>query len=219
MISQTEENYLKTIFTISNKEKGPVSTNHIAEALNTSPASVSDMLKRLKDKRLIDYEKYKGVLLSKKGKSLATNLVRKHRLWESFLVQTLKFDWSEVHEIAEQLEHIKSPTLIKKLDEFLGFPKFDPHGDPIPNDLGEFTEMSSDALNELGINEKAKVVGVHDSDAAFLTFLDKIGIGLGSVVEIKDINGYDSSLIIEIKGKGEYMISEKVSANIQVKRL
>jgi DtxR family transcriptional regulator, Mn-dependent transcriptional regulator len=128
----SEENYLKAIYHLSKEEDESVSTNALAERLETTAASVSDMLKKLAKKELIEYKKYQGVNISEKGKRVALQIIRKHRLWEVFLVEKLSFNWDEVHEIAEQLEHIDSPTLVKRLDEFLGYPKFDPHGDPIP---------------------------------------------------------------------------------------
>ena len=133
MSTKAEENYLKTIFKLSEKEKDSVSTNAIAEELETKPSSVSDMLKKLSEKKLINYIKYQGVSLTPLGHRLAVHVIRKHRLWEVFLVSHLNFKWDEVHDIAEQLEHIKSKALVNRLDAFLNFPSYDPHGDPIPN--------------------------------------------------------------------------------------
>src|SRR5688572_3663166 len=149
MNSHTEENYLKAIFKLLEKEKGEVSTNAIAEKVNTKAASVTDMLKKLADKKLINYKKYQGVTLTAKGEKIAINIIRKHRLWEVFLVEKLKYKWDEIHDIAEQLEHIQSDSLIDRIDSFLNYPKFDPHGDPIPDLNGNFQQQKSQLLSTI----------------------------------------------------------------------
>ena len=160
MITLAEEDYLKAIFSIQLKTEEKVSTNEISKEIKTSPASVSDMLKKLEEKELIHYEKYKGVELSKKGKKIAIHIIRKHRLWETFLVNKLKFNWEDVHEVAEELEHIKSHDLIDKLDKYLDYPKFDPHGEPIPTKEGKVASKKTIPLNKLQINIKGKVTEV-----------------------------------------------------------
>ena len=160
----SEENYLKAIYHLSTEEEETVSTNSLAERLQTTAASVSDMLKKLAKKELIEYKKYQGVNISEKGKRVALQIIRKHRLWEVFLVEKLSFNWDEVHEIAEQLEHIDSPILVKRLDEFLGYPKFDPHGDPIPDERGEFQAMPQITLSEMAPNQSGLLVGVKDTN-------------------------------------------------------
>jgi DtxR family Mn-dependent transcriptional regulator len=218
MVSSTEENYLKAIFKIGEKDKKPAGTNAIAAEMETSAASVTDMLKRLSEKGLINYQKYKGVNLSGKGSKIATSLIRKHRLWESFLVEKLGFTWDKIHEIAEQMEHIRSDELVHKLDEFLGFPKFDPHGDPIPNAEGKFTLRVQILLSLMRKGEKGVVIGVKEHDDEFLKFLSSKNIGLGSEIIVLDKNSYDKSSQI-LLGDKELTITEKVSKQIFMKRL
>jgi len=216
-LSQTEENYLKAIFKICEKSGKSANTNAIAAQMETSAASVTDMLQRLAGKGLIHYEKYRGVTLTPDGSQIATNLVRKHRLWEVFLVEKLQFSWSEVHEIAEQLEHIKSEELVEQLDRFLGFPKFDPHGDPIPDADGNFARRKQRPLSELSPGEAGVVVGVQDHTAAFLDFLDQLGIGLGTQIEVEVCFPYDESMRVKIKGN-PMVLSHKVSHNLFVQK-
>lgn len=217
MISLTEENYLKAIFKISEKQTKAVSTNAISKEIKTSAASVTDMLKRLSEKDLINYEKYKGVSLTKKGKQVATNLIRKHRLWEVFLVKKLKFSWDEVHEVAEQLEHIKSETLVRRLDEFLDHPKFDPHGDPIPDEDGNMTFRQQTHLSEMEEGQQGVVVGVTEDSAPFLQYLTKLGLELGSVVKIIEKYEYDHSIKIKMNKKKEQILTHKISQNLLIK--
>lgn len=215
MLSQTEENYIKSIYHLSSGKTNSASTNALAEALNTKPASVSDMLKKLANKDLIDYEKYKGVTLTKIGLKEALKIVRKHRLWEVFLVDKLDFSWDEVHDIAEQLEHIQSTVLTNRLDKFLGYPKSDPHGDPIPSSEGEIISKNKSSLLELEKNTIAVVVGVKDSASSFLKYLNKIGISLGTELTVLEQIEYDQSLEIEIEAKKQ-IISKEVAKNIYV---
>ena len=217
MVSHTEENYLKAIYKIAEKDKKPAGTNAIAGEMETSAASVTDMLKRLAEKGLIKYQKYKGVNLSPKGSRLATNLIRKHRLWESFLVEKLGFTWDKIHDIAEQMEHIRSEELVQKLDEFLDFPKFDPHGDPIPNADGKFTLRVQILLSLLRKEDKATVIGVKEHDDEFLRFLNSKNIQLGTKMTILEKNEYDKSMTVMIDGK-ETVLTEKVSRQIFVKK-
>ena len=184
MITLSEENYLKAIFSISSNEEGKVSTNTIANEIGTSAASVSDMIKKLQEKELIKYEKYKGVELSSKGTKLATTIIRKHRLWETFLVNKLDFSWGEVHDVAEQLEHIKSTELVDKLDFFLGFPKFDPHGEPIPTKDGKIPTSNTIPLNELQTGTKGNVMGVSMDEKSFLDYLTQLNISIGTKIEL-----------------------------------
>lgn len=217
MTSHTEENYLKAIYKIAEKDKKPAGTNAIAHEMDTSPASVTDMLKRLAEKGLINYQKYKGVSLSSKGSKVATHLIRKHRLWESFLVEKLHFTWDKVHDIAEQMEHIKSEELVNRLDEFLGCPKFDPHGDPIPNAEGKFTLRVQILLSLLRKNDRAKVIGVKEHDNDFLRYLNSKNIHLGSELQIWEKNDYDKSMTVEIEGR-KVTLTEKVTKQIYVKK-
>lgn len=214
--SYTEENYLKAIFKLSEQLEKAVSTNAIAAEMATSAASVSDMLKKLKDKELIHYEKYKGVTLTENGNEIATALIRRHRLWEVFLVEKLEFSWDEIHEIAEELEHINSTKLTNQLDAFLGFPKFDPHGDPIPDKDGNFTTRKQFLLSDSTIN-KGIIVGVNEHSTPFLQQLDRLKLVLGTTVEILEKFEYDGSLHIKINDETEQTISGKMAQNIFIK--
>lgn len=218
MTSHTEENYLKAIYKISEKDKKPAGTNAIASEMETSAASVTDMLKRLSEKGLINYQKYKGVSLSPKGSRIATNLIRKHRLWECFLVDKLDFTWDKVHDIAEQMEHIKSDELVNRLDEFLEFPKFDPHGDPIPNADGKFTLRVQILLSLLRKGDKALVIGVKESENDFLRYLNSKNINLGSELSILEKNDYDKSMLVSIEGE-QVTLTDKVTKQIFVKKV
>jgi DtxR family transcriptional regulator, Mn-dependent transcriptional regulator len=216
MHSFTEENYLKAIFKLIEKGETEVSTNSIAEKMKTKAASVTDMIKKLADKRLINYQKYQGVTLTEQGRRVALTIIRKHRLWEMFLVEKLDFKWDEVHEIAEQLEHINSPELVERIDKFLNYPKFDPHGDPIPDANGKFTINKSSLLSELKVGEKGIITGVVDHSNAFLQYLDKTGIALGNEIKITEMIEYDKSISITINKKKNAHISNEVSKNILV---
>ncbi len=215
MLSLTEENYLKAIYHLSDGGAKAVLTNEIAESLATKAASVTDMIKKLSVKNVISYEKYYGVKLSKQGKTLALTIIRKHRLWETFLVQQLNFSWDEVHEVAEQLEHIQSPLLIEKLDEFLHYPSVDPHGEPIPDKNGKIKIQASVTLSELAPGYKGSIVAVKDSDSNLLKYLDKIGATPGKKIKLIGKEEYDDSLEIELENI-KVSISKIVSQNILV---
>lgn len=215
MLSLTEENYLKAIYHLSASGEKAVLTNEIAEAMNTKAASVTDMIKKLSVKSLLSYEKYYGVKLCASGKTEALLIIRKHRLWETFLVQSLGFTWDEVHEVAEQLEHIQSPLLIEKLDSFLGYPKMDPHGEPIPDNKGRIKVQPQSSLDQLQSGYQGVILAVKDSDPNLLKYLDKIGATPGKKIKIVNREEYDDSLEIEI-GKQKVSISKDVSKNILV---
>jgi DtxR family Mn-dependent transcriptional regulator len=194
-----------------------ISTNAIAEQMDTKPSSVTDMAKKLAEKGLVDYVKYQGVSLSDFGVKTALSIIRKHRLWEVFLVEKLDFTWDEVHEVAEQLEHIKSEKLIDKIDELLDFPKYDPHGDPIPTKNGEFQERDKQLLSELPVGGQGVCVGVKDSSVPFLKFLDKNKIALGNTIQVVDKEDFDNSLRILMDGN-EMRISHQIASNLFVKK-
>lgn len=217
-ISYTEENYLKAIFKISEQDGKPASTNAISSEMSTSAASVTDMIKRLSDKALIHYERYRGVTLTAQGERIATHLIRKHRLWEVFLVEKLHFSWDEVHEIAEQLEHIKSQRLVERLDEYLSFPKFDPHGDPIPDADGNFAIRKQVLLAEIKPGDDGLVVGVQDHSTAFLQYLDRMELVLGTPVELLEYFEYDESMRVLINNKREQVLSKKVCQNLFIQK-
>lgn len=216
-LSFTEENYLKAIWSLSSESAiAEVSTNQLSAQLKNSAASVTEMLKRLSDKKLIRYEKYKGVSLSAKGKKIAIAIVRKHRLWEVFLMEKLKFSWDQVHDIAEQLEHIKSEELIERLDTFLGKPRRDPHGDVIPDVHGNFQKQKVLPLVEAECKHCYIFTGVREHAPAFLQHLTNIGLKIGDEIRIDAINAFDQSLRISINKNNEQFMSEKVSTNILV---
>ena len=216
MFSFSEENYLKAIFHLQKKYSGGVSTNALAEQMETKASSVTDMVKKLSDKELVKYKKYQGVKLSEKGKKTAVEVIRKHRLWEVFLVEKLHFSWDEVHDIAEQLEHIKSAKLTNELDNFLGHPKRDPHGDPIPDAKGNFRIANNLLLSDLEKGQSCVCVGVRDSSSEFLRYLDKNNIALGKQIEIVYKEEYDQSMLVKVEEK-ELRISQTVSNNLFVK--
>lgn len=215
MLTHTEENYLKAIYHLEiSSEKKETSTNTIAENLAIKPATVTAMLKKLNDKKYISYQKYGKVSLSKTGKNIALQIIRKHRLWEVFLVDKLGFTWDEVHEIAEQLEHIRSSKLTDKLDEYLNFPAFDPHGDPIPNTKGVIKNQLRTTLSEAKPGKTYKVIAVKDTSSDFLQYLMQLQITLSTKIKIISKIDFDNSLIILINNKKEILISEKFSQNI-----
>jgi DtxR family Mn-dependent transcriptional regulator len=213
--SYSEENYLKIIYHLSQKSPGAVQTNTIAENIGTKPASVTDMLKKLAEKELIDYIRYQGVTLTPKGKQTAVSIVRKHRLWEVFLVDTLQFKWDEVHDIAEELEHINSDLLVDRLDEFLGRPKTDPHGDPIPDKDGNFHTTKLIKLNELQTGNTGMIVGVSEHSSAFLKHLERLGLTLGKEIELIEVTDYDGSVELILENK-KVNISREVAKHILI---
>ena len=216
MITRSEENYIKAILSINLEKNSIVSTNEIAKILETSAASVTEMIKKLQDKKLVIYEKYKGVKLSKAGRIKAFEILRKHRLWETFLVNKLDFSWGEVHDVAEQLEHIKSEKLTDKLDHFLNYPKFDPHGEPIPTKSGIITSTKRITLSEMKINSKGIIMGVSLDNKEFLDHLTKISISIGTKIEAIDRIIFDQSMKIKINSKIEH-ISKEIANNILIK--
>jgi len=216
-ITNTEENYIKAIYSLTNKiAKKTVSTNQLSTYFSNSAASITDMLKRLADKKLINYEKYKGVELSTKGQKIALNIVRKHRLWEVFLLEKLNFKWDEVHEIAEQLEHIQSDELISRLNKFLGEPKFDPHGEPIPNSNGQINSLKSKPLIQFTKKGNYILMGVCEHSKEFLQHLTQIGLKIGDTVKVEDINIFDNLYKVKINKKQVQFLSSKVASNILV---
>lgn len=215
MYTVSEENYLKSIFHLSGKDNKRVSTNDVAESLTTKASSVTDMIQKLSDKKLIKYEKYKGVLLTPKGRKIAASIVRRHRLWEVFLVDKLNFSWDEIHEIAEELEHVGSEKLIDKLEAFLGYPKKDPHGDPIPDKDGKMDHHKDFTIADLEIGETGIIVGVKEHSSEFLQFLDGVKLILGAKISIKKVFDYDKSVVAQL-GNNELMLSERVAKNIYI---
>ena len=218
MLSQSEENYLKAIFSIELTNIKMVSTTHIAKSLKTKASSVTDMIKKLADKNLVNYQKYKGVSLTNEGKQIAVKIVRRHRLWEVFLVEKLHYNWDEVHDLAEQLEHIKSKTLINKLDEYLEFPSHDPHGDPIPDKNGIIQHHKNSMLSSIKVGEQCTFVGVKDSSVTFLQFLDKQALQINANITVLEKFDFDNSISVALTNGNTLILSEKVSANIFVNK-
>lgn len=216
MLSFAEENYLKAIYHLSQEGKEEVSTNSISENLHTRPASVSDMVRKLALKGVINHKKYQGVTLTKDGIANALLVIRKHRLWEVFLVEKLQFNWDQVHEVAEQLEHIRSPLLIERLDKFLGKPKFDPHGDPIPDKNGKIISKPRIPLARLKEGQVGKIAAVKDTSTLFLQYMDKIGAQIGANIRVIEKVAYDGSLEVKIDQNKTVFVSSQVSKNILV---
>ena len=217
LYSLAEENYLKAIFKLSEKKPDKVFTNDIASLLYMKAASVTDMLQKLSEKKLIRYIKYRGVSLTPSGKKVALGIIRKHRLWELFLTSKLGFSWDEVHDVAEQLEHIRSEKLVKHLDQFLGKPKFDPHGDPIPDENGNIKSQKAFPLSEAKNTPTLTITGVIDHQPSFLQYLDRCGLALGKKIKIQGKTGYDKSMNITIlHSRQQLFISYDVAKNILV---
>ena len=217
MVSFTEENYIKAIYHLSDQKSGAmVSTNELAEITQTRAASITDMLKKLSDKKYIHYKKYQGVKLTDSGEEIALHIIRKHRLWEVFLVEKLGFKWDEIHDLAEQLEHIKSADLTNRLDIFLGHPRFDPHGDPIPDASGKMPVTQTIRLSEAVIGQNYVIMGVSEDSSPFLQHLDRLGIKLGLMLQINDRSDFDQSLELSAEGHKTIRVSIEVARNIQV---
>ena len=218
MVTFSEENYLKAIYHLSNHGNESVSTNAIAKKIKTKASSVTDMIKKLAEKDLVNYKKYQGVELTESGRHMAVSVIRKHRLWEVFLVRKLNFSWDEVHEVAEQLEHIRSEKLINQLDAFLEFPTVDPHGDPIPDKDGNIKKTEKVLLAQITDSEQYVCIGVNDSSAEFLKYLDKHKIALGTQFKVIAKESFDESMVIEIENR-QLTVSKEVANNLYVKTL
>ncbi|MES2827565.1 MAG: metal-dependent transcriptional regulator [Bacteroidota bacterium] len=216
MQSHTEENYLKIIYHLSFEHEGMVQTNSIAERIQTKAASVTDMMRKLSEKELVNYTKYQGVNLTERGKTVAIDIVRKHRLWEVFLVEKLSFKWDEVHDIAEELEHISSSELVERLNEFLNFPTNDPHGDPIPDKHGKFHGSSFTKLNKLNKGQKGILMGVSEHSSTFLQHLEKLELTLGKKLLVNDIVDFDGSIELQLANK-KINVSRDVAKHLLIK--
>lgn len=213
--SIAEENYIKAIWRLQ-KDQRNVTTNELSDELQTKPASVTDMLKRLTEKKLLNYQPYYGVKLTADGKKLALSIIRRHRLWEFFLVNKLQFNWDEVHVIAEELEHVGSQELIDRLDQFLGYPKVDPHGDPIPDKTGKVLQLKQTRLSDWPLNETATVSGVDNQSAEMLELLRHNKISIGSKLELKRKFDFDGSVEIKMGRQTAFTISKQVAQNLFV---
>ena len=220
MLSYTEENYLKALLKLSfqNEDKPEAGTNEMAAYLGVKPATATDMLKKLKEKELVTYQKYGKILLTDTGRKSGIAILRKHRLWETFLYEKLDFSWDEVHEVAEQLEHIQSAKLVNKLDEFLDFPEFDPHGDPIPKANGEMPLIAKTLLSEIKSGEECKVAAVKDTSTLFLQYLEKLKITIGTTIKVLEVIAFDGSLNIQIEDAEPRSVSLKFAESLFVQR-
>lgn len=217
METHAEEDYLKAIYKIAESNPKPVSTKVLAKKVDSKPSSVTDMIQRLSVKKLVNYEKYKGCSLTIKGKQKALGIIRKHRLWELFLVKHLNFSWDEVHAVAEQLEHVSSTKLVNSLDAFLGFPTRDPHGDIIPDENGHIRKDDTIVLTKVSIDQSCFVTCIKDSSSAFLTYLDQVGIGIDTELKVLEVFPYDNSIRVILNGKENISLSEKVSTQLYVR--
>jgi DtxR family Mn-dependent transcriptional regulator len=214
MYTLTEENYLKAIYKLS-VQTGNVSTNQIAASLATKASSVTDMLRKLADKLLINYTRYQGVSLTQTGEKVAVNIIRRHRLWEYFLVEKLNFKWDEVHDMAEEMEHISSTELIDRLDEFMGFPARDPHGDPIPDCNGNFKINDLKPISAIPVHSVGIISGVRDHSSAFLQYLEKQELTIGKKITVKEIISYDNTVVLQMDNKNLH-ISRDVANNLLI---
>lgn len=217
IISFTEENYVKAIFHF--QQVGKVNTTMLSQHFGLKAASVTEMLKRLSDKKLIDYQKYKPVYLTKSGNKLALSIIRKHRLWEVFLLEKLNFKWNEVHEIAEQLEHIKSEELINRLEKYLDHPKFDPHGDPIPNKNGSIPKRQAILLNQVVYPGNYKLVAVNYHTNEFLQHLTKLKLNIGNTFKIEERSSFDGSYRVKLSNNSIVLLSNQVATHLLVKKV
>ncbi len=217
MLSKNEEDYLKALYHLVSSESGDkAGTNLLAQQLDVTPASANNMLKRLKEKNLVDYQKYGKIALTEAGRSVALQLIRKHRLWETFLHQKLGFAWDEVHEVAEQLEHVRSEKLIDKLDQFLGYPEFDPHGDPIPDASGNMSVVRKRILADAPQGQICRIAGMKDSSTLFLQYLTDLGLGLQSSITVLEKIPFDNSMRIALEDGQVVQVSEKFTQHVLV---
>ena len=216
MHSLTEENYLKAIHALSQNGNSKITPTLIAEEVNVNAASVIDMIKKLVQKKLINYDKIKGAKLTEKGNKAAISIIRNHRLWEAFLLEKLNYSWDVVHEIAEQLEHIKHPELADRLDKFLGYPDYDPHGDPIPKSNGEMPTSFKTTLSEIEIGKTCRVAAVKDTSSLFLQYLQKLAVGIGTKIKVLDTIDFDGSMSVQIGKNIKTIISKKFADSLLV---
>ena len=206
------------MLSFQNEDRPEAGTNEMAAYLGVKPATATDMLKKLKEKELVTYQKYGKILLTDVGRKKGIAILRKHRLWETFLYEKLDFSWDEVHEVAEQLEHIQSAKLVDKLEEFLDFPEFDPHGDPIPKANGDIPTIDKVLLSEIKAAETCSVVAVKDTSALFLQYLEKLRITIGTEIKVLERIDFDGSLTVQIETEEPRSVSMKFAESLFVKR-
>ena len=216
-MTSSEENYLKTIYHLEALKAGSVMTSQIADRMNTTSASVTDMIKKLSEKNLVDYERYHGVKMTRKGEKMALGVIRRHRLWEVFLTDILKFNWDEVHVLAEELEHVSSDELISRLDAYLGHPRFDPHGDPIPDGSGKMSHPAGQSLSEVETGQDVYLFGVSDHSPPFLRFLDKKGLKPGVRFVVLEKDEFDQSILIRFVGGETTFLSHQAAQQLLIR--
>jgi len=218
MPTQTKENYLKAIFSIS-QEKNVVTISELAQLMGVSKPTVNSMVKKMKEKDWLIYEKYKPLKLTSKGKKVAALIIRKHRLTEMFLATIMDFGWEEVHEIAEEMEHLQSSKFFDRMDEILGFPTKDPHGSPIPNKSGKIANPNYLNLTVLKIGESGKLCGITNSSKELLIYLNKKKIKLGSVLKVREIEEFDKSTEVIIAKGSSVVLTQNVCKCLLVVRI
>jgi DtxR family Mn-dependent transcriptional regulator len=213
--NHSEENYLKTLYTLENKQIKKVNNIALSKALELNPATVLEMVRKLSEKNLVEVLADKTIQLTEKGRKKALLIVRRHRIWEVFLVEKLNYEWNEVHDLAEQLEHIESDDLVKRLEEFLNFPSVDPHGDPIPDENGKVKKLKTQPLTSAPLKKKVTIAGVTNSSNEFLKYLDKVGLSIGNVLEVSEIEAFDKSITV-IHKKNPINLSNEVAKNLLI---
>ena len=211
----SEENYLKTLYKLEDQQVKKVNNIALSKALDLNPATVLEMVRKLSSKKLVDISPDKSIKLTDKGKKKALSTIRKHRIWEVFLVDKLKYKWNEVHELAEQLEHIESDDLVKRLETFLGFPSVDPHGDPIPDENGKMKKVKTQPLTEGPLKRKLKIIALGNSSDEFLKYLDKVGLTIGDTIEVSEIEDFDKSITLLHK-KNSITLSNAAASQLLV---
>lgn len=218
MLSFTEENYLKALLrlVLASGVAGHAGTNELASHLGVKPATVNNMLKKLKDKKLIRYQKYGKISFTAEGRRKAVMVLRRHRLWETFLFEKLEFTWDEVHEVAEQLEHINSDKLMKRLDKFLNHPVIDPHGDPIPGTDGNIPHVGKTTLSEIGAGKSCTVAAVKDTSTDFLQYLQHLSVNIGTKIKVFEFIPFDGSLQVQIGRNPRTMVSKRLAESLVV---
>jgi DtxR family transcriptional regulator, Mn-dependent transcriptional regulator len=209
--NHSEENYLKMLYKLEDKQVKKVNNIALSKALDLNPATVLEMVRKLNSKKLVQILPDKAIQLTDKGKKKALSIIRKHRLWEVFLVEKLNYKWNEVHELAEQLEHIESDDLVKRLESFLGHPTVDPHGDPIPDENGKLKKIKTEPLTSAPINKKLKILALGNSSDEFLRYLNKIGLGIGDTVQISEVEEFDKSITLLHKKSSITLSNEAAS--------
>lgn len=217
MLTLTEENYLKALFHLS-VDQPEVSVLDLSRSLDIKMPTVNSMVKKLATKQLVEYEKYKPLRLTPEGRKFAGLIIRKHRLVEMFLVEKMGFAWDEVHEVAEQLEHVQSPKLFEKIDEILNHPTVDPHGSPIPNESGEVPVQNYIRLADAQPLTTYRFMAVGSSDDRFLRHIDYLGLKLGDKLVVQEIMDFDQSLQVQINGKEILSLSQKISQNLRISK-